>query len=140
MFSLENSERRKALIGWARHVAARANYPRIDKDHPMYALTQCTLFWTCDSLDHNDHLGCSNPACFKHDSATDYYRYFIRTINDWKKGIFKVWITSDFRMMPVEDISDEHLSNILCKMSRKPDWRPEWKPTLLKEHARRHEN
>ena len=42
-------------------------YPKMGPGHPSYErLLACQAggLWMCDSVDHNDPGGCSNPECF----------------------------------------------------------------------------
>lgn len=41
--------------------------------------------WRCDSLDHNEPDGCSNPECFKHDPPHPMWKEFEESFdNAWK--------------------------------------------------------
>lgn len=45
------------------------NYKRVEKGEPFYDFIQQAKNdgrWMCDSADHNESNGCSNPDCFKH--------------------------------------------------------------------------
>jgi hypothetical protein len=45
------------------------NYRRVEKGEPDYERIQQLknrAIWVCDSYDHNESNGCSNPDCFKH--------------------------------------------------------------------------
>lgn len=44
------------------------SYAKITPAHPSYGIVQTWLArgaFACDSVDHNEQPGCSNPACFK---------------------------------------------------------------------------
>lgn len=44
-------------------------YKKIRPGHPAYERVQSCKkagLEACDSVDHNEDKGCSNPACFKH--------------------------------------------------------------------------
>lgn len=46
-----------------------AEYRRIQPGEPMYDMVkanQDAKRWVCDSYDHNELEGCSNPKCFKY--------------------------------------------------------------------------
>lgn len=43
-------------------------YEKIGKSHPQHEMVkffQLQGQFACDSVDHNDNMGCSNPRCFK---------------------------------------------------------------------------
>lgn len=45
------------------------SYRKIKAGEPMYEMIQANKkagMWVCDSWDHNEPGGCSNPRCFKH--------------------------------------------------------------------------
>lgn len=50
-------------------VADQKSYAKIQRGHPFYKMLRASKkmgVWMCDSLDHNEPEGCSNPDCFKH--------------------------------------------------------------------------
>lgn len=49
---------------------SNASYERVKPGEPTYEFIQGAKrhgIWVCDSVDHNEDYGCSNPDCFKHD-------------------------------------------------------------------------
>lgn len=49
------------------------NYRRVEKGEPGYEHIQALrnrAIWVCDSYDHNEPEGCSNPDCFKNKQWT----------------------------------------------------------------------
>lgn len=58
-------------------------------------------------------------------------------------GFYEVWITQDKRAILVSKMSDEHLSNCICRIQRSIDagkpWRADALPRLLQEQFRRKE-
>lgn len=57
-------------LGYKVTVVKRASsYRRIQPGEPMFEMAQANKrakLWVCDSADHNEEGGCSNPECFKH--------------------------------------------------------------------------
>lgn len=45
------------------------SYEHVDLTDPTHRHVKAMLDrgqWACDSVDHNEDTGCSNPTCFKH--------------------------------------------------------------------------
>lgn len=62
------------------------NYRKIlpgDPCYPRIAACRDAGAWICDSLDHNDDPGCSNPGCFKYEArAAEYAQFLIEEFVD----------------------------------------------------------
>lgn len=55
----------------------RPPYARIDLGDPTYRHVKNLIdkgLWACDSIDHNESTGCSNPDCFKYTSEDSLFR------------------------------------------------------------------
>jgi len=50
---------------------SKIKYRKLEPSSAMYKFVQemkAAGYWVCDSYDHNEDSGCSNPECFKHPS------------------------------------------------------------------------
>lgn len=59
-------------------------YKKMSQGDPMFELVDARKkagLWACDSLDHNEPDGCSNPECFKHDGPA------AKIWSDWAEDI-----------------------------------------------------
>ena len=53
---------------------SKVTYDKVKRGEPGYRMIQANKkrgMWICDSADHNENTGCSNPDCFKYNKKED---------------------------------------------------------------------
>lgn len=75
---------------------AHHDYRRVKPGEPAYALIKANQdagLWVCDSYDHNEPGGCSNPGCFKSDTPENFRTDYRRAINGGNASpLMKRWL------------------------------------------------
>jgi hypothetical protein len=56
---------------------------------------------------------------------------------DISTKIDELWFTKNGQVVPIKNLRDSHIVNILKFMNKHKGWRVEYKPTLLHEQKRR---